>query len=74
VESVIYSFTGGNDGTNPASGVTVDAKRNLFGTTSFGGANGVGVVYELSPTVLSTFQGLSDKRLSSGRRDCGQGR
>ena len=66
-ESVIYSFTGGNDGANPPAGVTVDAHGNLYGTSSLGGANGGGVVYELSPsnsgwtqTVLYTFQGLSD--------------
>lgn len=66
-ESTIYSFTGGNDGANPPATVTLDAHGNLFGTTSLGGANGLGVVYELSPsasgwtqTVLYTFQGLSD--------------
>jgi len=37
-ESVIYNFTGGNDGTNPPAGVTLDAHGNLFGTTSLGGA------------------------------------
>ena len=66
-ESVIYSFTGGDDGTSPPAGVTLDAHGNLYGTTSFGGANGVGIIYELShsgsswkQTVLYTFQGLSD--------------
>jgi uncharacterized repeat protein (TIGR03803 family) len=66
-EISLYSFTGGNDGTNPPAGVTLDAHGNLYGTTSLGGANGVGVVYELSPsgsgwaqTVLYTFQGLTD--------------
>src|ERR1700722_9437631 len=67
VESVIYSFTGGHDAVNPAAGVTLDAKGNLYGTTSFGGTNGVGAVYELSPsasgwteTILYNFQGLDD--------------
>lgn len=65
--SVIYSFTGGVDGANPPAGVTIDANGNLFGTSSFGGANGVGVVYELSPTgstwtqtVLYSFTGGDD--------------
>ena len=47
--------------------MTLDAHGNLYGTTSLGGANGVGVVYELSPsnsgwtqTVLYTFQGSAD--------------
>jgi uncharacterized repeat protein (TIGR03803 family) len=72
-ESVIYSFTGGNDGTNPPAGVTVDAHGNLYGTTSFGGAHGVGVVYELSPsgsgwtqTVLYTFRGRRDGQYPVG--------
>lgn len=66
-ENVIYSFTGGNDGTNPPAGPTIDAQGNLYGTSSLGGANGVGVVYKLSrsgsswkQTVLYTFQNLSD--------------
>ena len=66
-ESVLYSFTGGSDGINPPAGVTLDTHGNLFGTTSLGGANGVGVVYELSPsssgwteTILYNFQGLND--------------
>lgn len=66
-ESVIYNFTGGDDGTSPPAGVTLDAHGNLYGTTSMGGINGDGVVYELSPsgsswkqTVLYSFQGLSD--------------
>jgi len=66
-ESVLYSFTGGSDGINPPAGVTLDTHGNLYGTTSFGGAYGVGVVYELSPsssgwteTILYNFQGLND--------------
>jgi uncharacterized repeat protein (TIGR03803 family) len=67
VESILYSFAGGTDAVNPGSGVTFDSQGNLYGTTSFGGANGVGAVYELSPsgsgwteTVLYSFQGLDD--------------
>ena len=67
VESVLYSFTGGNDGFNPVAGVSIDAKGNLFGTTSLGGADGNGVVFELAKSgsswtesTLYTFQGLSD--------------
>jgi len=48
-EITLYNFTGGNDGINPEAGVTLDAHGNLYGTTSFGGAHGVGVVYKLSP-------------------------
>jgi len=53
---VIYSFTGANgDGMNPW-GLTIDAKGNLFGVTTWGGnsdisvcgANSCGTVFELS--------------------------
>jgi uncharacterized repeat protein (TIGR03803 family) len=72
-ESVIYNFKGGDDGLNPPAGVTLDATGNLYGTTSFGGAHNLGVVYKLSPsstgwiqTVLHTFKGRSDGQYPVG--------
>jgi uncharacterized repeat protein (TIGR03803 family) len=66
-ESVLYSFAGGNDGAFPYSGVTFDKVGNLYGTTTSGGANGGGTVYQLTPseigwteTVLWNFQAASD--------------
>ncbi len=44
----LYSFAGGpNDGANPYAGVTLDG-GNLYGTTVNGGANGHGIVYEIT--------------------------
>jgi len=67
-EKPIYIFKGvgfekQTDGTNPVSGVVFDQAGNLYGTTDYGGAEGVGTVYELSPdgkggwkeTILHTF-------------------
>jgi uncharacterized repeat protein (TIGR03803 family) len=48
-QSVIHTFTGGTDGSGPGSPVSIDSKGNLYGTTPTGGANGVGVVYQLKP-------------------------
>jgi uncharacterized repeat protein (TIGR03803 family) len=49
-ETVLYSFTGGNDGGNPRSGVILNSTSgNLFGTAGFGGSASVGVVYEVKP-------------------------
>ena len=48
-EQVIYSFTGGNDGSNPIGGLVVDNAGNLYGTTATGGTGGGGTVFELSP-------------------------
>src|SRR5258708_18383243 len=45
---VLYSFTGGNDGSGPYSGVIVDKTGNLYGTTNFGGANSYGTIFELA--------------------------
>lgn len=66
-ETTLYSFTGGADGANPGfSYLIFDGAGNLYGTTFSGGANGDGVVFELSPavgawkeTVLYNFVGGS---------------
>jgi uncharacterized repeat protein (TIGR03803 family) len=50
-ETILHSFNLDNlDGWNPSSGLTFDAQGNLYGTTSSGGANDGGTVYELTPT------------------------
>ena len=48
-ETVLYNFTGGNDGSLSYAGVIFDQSGNLFGATAFGGSGGAGVVFELSP-------------------------
>lgn len=54
------------DGENPAAGLTADAKGDLLGTTSGGGANGKGTVFEIAktktgfaptPKILLSFDG-----------------
>jgi uncharacterized repeat protein (TIGR03803 family) len=70
-ESVLYTFTGGGDGSTPYAGLVRDANGNLYGTTAYGGGNcGCGTVFELSPpsqsggswteTTLYQFQGGND--------------
>lgn len=67
-QTVIHSFTGGNDGYGPGAGVTVDVHGNIYGMTPTGGANGFGVVYQLKPgpngawteKVIHTFTGGAD--------------
>jgi uncharacterized repeat protein (TIGR03803 family) len=67
-ESVIYSFTGSNngDGANPFAGLVFDTAGNLYGTTYNGGASNEGTVFELSKsgstwteTVLHAFSNIS---------------
>lgn len=43
-ENVLYSFTSGNDGATPFSGLIFDSAGNLYGTNYFG------TVYELTPS------------------------
>jgi uncharacterized repeat protein (TIGR03803 family) len=54
-ESVLHSFDiNHTDGARPMAGVVFDAQGNLYGTTmnggAFGNGNGLGTVYELSPS------------------------
>jgi uncharacterized repeat protein (TIGR03803 family) len=62
-ETVLYSFTGGNDGSSP-NGLVRDWAGNLYGTTNTGGASGAGVVFKVDTsgheTVLYTFTGGND--------------
>jgi len=67
-ETVLYQFTGGADGSFPASGVVLDSAGNIYGETSGGGDvscnpnyGGCGTVFKLDTkgnfTVLHTFTG-----------------
>jgi uncharacterized repeat protein (TIGR03803 family) len=66
--TVLYEFTGGNDGRNPSGGLVFDTSGNLYGTAQDGGVYGSGVVFELSPSsgggwtesTLYSFTGGSD--------------
>ncbi len=60
IETVLYSFGGsGADGTNPETGLVMDAAGNLYGTTTDGGKFSDGTVFEISSadteTVLYSF-------------------
>jgi uncharacterized repeat protein (TIGR03803 family) len=48
-ETVSYSFTGGSDGGSPEADLTADSTGHLYGTTTYGGTNSGGVVFQLAP-------------------------
>jgi uncharacterized repeat protein (TIGR03803 family) len=64
-ETILHNFGNGTDGAKPHAGLIFDAVGNLYGTTSAGGANGAGTVFELTPigggawseTILYNFIG-----------------
>ena len=49
-QNVLYSFTGGEDGSIPQGDVIRDQAGNLYGVTFLGGTGNLGVVYQLVPT------------------------
>src|SRR5436190_1651998 len=69
----LVSFNGTN-GAGPIAGLTADAAGNLFGTTAFGGAYGVGTVFEIpktstgyasTPITFANFNGTNGNYPSS---------
>jgi uncharacterized repeat protein (TIGR03803 family) len=65
-ETVLYSFASGTDGSTPfIDGLLRDAKGNLYGMTSEGGAFSFGTIYKLDSagkeTVLHSFTGKGGK-------------
>jgi len=48
-ETVLYSFTGGEDGGGPSPSLIRDSAGNLYGTAQAGGRKGGGLVFKLKP-------------------------
>jgi uncharacterized repeat protein (TIGR03803 family) len=59
--TLLYAFTDTPDGSYPIGGVIRDSKGNLYGTTSAGGTDGLGIVFKLDTTghetILHSFAG-----------------
>jgi uncharacterized repeat protein (TIGR03803 family) len=51
----IYSFRGQPDGVFPYGALLFDGLGNIYGTTYYGGANGIGAVYQLSPQAIGEW-------------------
>jgi uncharacterized repeat protein (TIGR03803 family) len=66
--NILYSFRGQPDGVFPYGALLFDRSGNIYGTTYYGGVNGVGTVYQLAPRptgewrerVLYSFAAVGD--------------
>jgi len=79
VETVLYSFAGGSDGSDPDAALIQGSDGNFYGTTGYGGSNssctgtvlvGCGTVFKVTPagveTVLHSFTGGGDGGVPDG--------
>jgi uncharacterized repeat protein (TIGR03803 family) len=75
-QTVLYNFTGGDDGSGPGAGLTLDHNGDLYGMTPTGGAFGLGVIYKLTmdgaghwtQSVIHAFTGGDDGATGSAGR------
>lgn len=56
VETVLYVFTGGADGGDPAGSLIQASDGNFYGMTVNGGANNLGAVFKVTPGGVETVQ------------------
>lgn len=62
--TTLHSFNGSVEGYNPVSGVVLDKKGNIYGTTAIGGAYADGTLYKITAagvySTLYSFTGKTD--------------
>jgi uncharacterized repeat protein (TIGR03803 family) len=67
-QTVVHAFSGGDDGSGPGAGLTIDSNGDVYGTTPTGGTYGQGTIFRLHRgsggawklKVLHAFTGGSD--------------
>jgi len=74
LQTTLYTFQGGSDGEYP-NGVTFDSAGNLIGTTTNGGANDAGTIFQLTrsgnswtESVLHNFSDQGNGGIAPGAR------
>ncbi|MFZ0137241.1 MAG: choice-of-anchor tandem repeat GloVer-containing protein [Candidatus Sulfotelmatobacter sp.] len=77
-ESVLYNFctqggTSCTDGEQPVAGLIEDTSGNLYGTTEYGGANGGGTVFKLTPSGSGYTESVLYSFCAQGGTSCTDG-
>jgi uncharacterized repeat protein (TIGR03803 family) len=76
-QTTLYSFdpnsTSVKDGYYPCGSLSIDAKGNLYGTTLYGGTNGGGTVWELTPPAEGSTTWTEDILYNFGTPGSGDG-
>jgi uncharacterized repeat protein (TIGR03803 family) len=71
VETVLYSFGSGTDGSQPVAALLLANDGNFYGTTERGGTNNDGTVFKITPagveTVLFSFSGNNGQNPGYGK-------
>jgi uncharacterized repeat protein (TIGR03803 family) len=73
--STLALFDGGANGSEPGTGFFMDGTGDLYGTTSYGGANGAGTIFEIAKgtstiaTLASLGQPTDDGLIMDGSGD-----
>jgi uncharacterized repeat protein (TIGR03803 family) len=73
IETVLYNFGTGTDGSIPVASVAFDKSGNLYGSTSAGGTYALGTIFQLVPSgstwtenILHNFQDADDGAVPYG--------
>ena len=63
VLTVLYAFTGADDGAYPYAGLIQAADGNFYGTTVQGGSAGAGTIFQMTAAgILTVLHGFTGKR------------
>jgi uncharacterized repeat protein (TIGR03803 family) len=72
-ETTLYEFAGGSDGEYPLNGLIADNAGNLYGSTEYGGASGLGTVFKLTPAQDGIWTKTTLHNFTGGRDGSGPG-
>jgi uncharacterized repeat protein (TIGR03803 family) len=69
-ETILHSFSGGNDGAIIENGLLSDSSGNFYGTTYYGGTSGLGTIFKIDAsghkTILFNFHGTDGAYPAAG--------